>query len=102
MVDVPERMKITYQVDPAAERGFYANSVTIFHGETEFLFDFGLSMPGPKPLVKIFSRVVTSPQHAKRFLMALADNIQKFEEKFGPIKTVEITPIPADDQETIN
>ena len=95
-------MKITYQVDPSAEKGFYSNSVTIFHGETEFLFDFGLSMPGSKPLVKIFSRILTSPQHAKRFLQALADNIQKYEEKFGPIKTANVPPFPPDKHETIN
>lgn len=88
MTDNADKMKVTYQVDPSAERGVYSNSATIFHNETEFLFDFGFSLPGPKPLVKIFSRIITSPQHAVRFLHALADNVRKYEAKFGPIKDV--------------
>ena len=89
MTDGPEKMKISYQVDPSAERGVYTNSVTILHSETEFLFDFGLSMPGPKPLIKIFTRVLTCPQHAKRILQALNENIRKYEEKFGTIKSLD-------------
>lgn len=85
-----EDMKLTFQVDPSAERGIYSNSVTIFHNETEFLFDFGLSMPGTKPVIKIFSRVITSPQHAKRFLHALSDNIRKYEEKYGIIEDLQM------------
>ncbi|MBN2382659.1 DUF3467 domain-containing protein [bacterium] len=82
----PEQIKVTYHIDPAAERGIYSNSATIFHNETEFLFDFGFSLPGPTPTVKVFSRIITSPQHAQRLLQALAENIRKYEEKFGMIK----------------
>jgi len=82
----PDQIKITYHIDPAAERGIYSNSATIFHNETEFLFDFGFSLPGPTPTVKVYSRIITSPQHAQRLLNALAENLRKYEEKFGMIK----------------
>ena len=81
-------VKVTYQIDPGAEKGIYSNSATIFHNETEFLFDFGFALPGPKPMVKVSARIITSPQHAQRFLNALAENIRKYEEKFGVIKQI--------------
>jgi len=78
--------KISYKVDPSAENGTYSNSATIFHNETEFLFDFGFSLPGNQPVVKINSRIITSPQSAYRFLKALNENIKRYEDKFGPIQ----------------
>jgi hypothetical protein len=102
MSDMPEKAKVTYLIDPSAERGVYSNSATIFHNETEFLFDFGFSLPGPKPVVKVFSRIITSPQHAVRFLNALADNIRKYEDKFGPIRDSSAPNIRLNDEDTIN
>lgn len=86
MEDGNKRFKVTYKVDPTAENGIYSNSATIFHNETEFLFDFGFSLPGNQPVVKINSRIITSPQNALRFLRALSENIQRYEEKFGVIQ----------------
>ncbi|MGI9527802.1 MAG: DUF3467 domain-containing protein [Weeksellaceae bacterium] len=64
--------------------GIYSNLAMINHSPTEFVVDFIQVMPGmPKAQVK--SRVILTPQHAKRVLKALQGNIQKYEENFGAI-----------------
>ncbi len=65
--------------------GVYANLAIITHSSSEFVLDFIRVMPGvPKARVK--SRVVLTPEHAKRLLSALEDNIEKYEEAHGRIK----------------
>lgn len=69
--------------DDIAE-GIYSNLVIIAHSNAEFVLDFVRILPGvPKARVK--SRVIMTPQHAKRLLLALDDNIRKFEDQFGEI-----------------
>ena len=73
--------------------GIYSNFAIITHSQTEFIVDFVRMMPGiPKGKVK--SRIILAPQHAKRLLLALKDNIQKFESNFGPIKEGESHSVP--------
>jgi hypothetical protein len=73
--------------------GIYSNLAVITHSQSEFVIDFIKVMPGvPKARVK--SRIVLTPQHAKRLLMALGDNIQKFEQINGKIKDMEPRSIP--------
>lgn len=68
--------------------GVYSNLAIITHSNSEFVIDFVRVMPGvPKARVK--SRVVLNPQHAKRLLHALSDNIHKFEAHHGTIKESE-------------
>ena len=68
--------------------GIYSNLAIITHSQSEFVIDFIKIMPGvPKARVK--SRIVLTPQHAKRLLKALAENIQKFEQINGKIKDLE-------------
>lgn len=65
--------------------GIYSNLAIITHSNTEFVIDYIRVMPGvPKARVK--SRIVLTPEHAKRFLRALEDNIEKFEALNGRIK----------------
>ena len=65
--------------------GIYSNLAMIAHSNSEFVIDFIRLMPGvPKARVK--SRVIITPEHAKRLLAALKDNISKYEATFGPIK----------------
>ena len=71
--------------------GVYANLAMIAHSNSEFVVDFIRLMPGV-PKAKVKSRVVLTPEHAKRLLRALEDNINKFEDTFGPIKQVEESP----------
>lgn len=65
--------------------GVYANLAIIGHSNSEFIIDFIRSIPNV-PKAKVKSRVVLTPQHAKRLLKALNDNVKKFEAQFGPIE----------------
>ncbi len=68
-------------------QGIYSNLAIITHSSSEFVLDFVRVMPGiPKANVK--SRIILTPEHAKRLLVALQDNIQKFESANGSIKNV--------------
>ena len=68
--------------------GVYSNLAIINHSPSEFVVDFVKVMPGV-PKAKVKSRVVLTPQHAKRLLKALSDNIAKFESQHGSIKNIE-------------
>ena len=64
--------------------GVYSNLAIITHSSSEFVLDFVRVMPG-MPKAKVKSRVILTPQHAKRLLLALQDNLKKFEEVNGKI-----------------
>ncbi|MBQ8066446.1 MAG: DUF3467 domain-containing protein [Prevotella sp.] len=75
-------------------QGQYVNFAIITHGSSDFFIDFARVVPGaPKAQVK--SRVILAPEHAKRLLGALQENIVRYERDFGPIK------IPNQQQRTI-
>ena len=75
-------------------QGEYANFAIITHSSSDFIIDFARVLPGvPKAQVK--SRVILAPEHAKRLLGALQENIMRYEHEFGPIK------IPNKEQRTI-
>ncbi len=68
--------------------GVYSNLAIITHSQSEFVIDFIKIMPGV-PKAKVKSRILLTPQHAKRLARALADNIQKFEQQNGKIKDID-------------
>jgi Protein of unknown function (DUF3467) len=68
--------------------GIYANLAMIAHSNAEFVVDFIRLMPGV-PKAKVKSRIILTPEHAKRLLFALKDNLDKFEATFGKIKHTE-------------
>ena len=73
--------------------GTYSNLAIISHSSSEFVIDFIRMMPGtPKANVK--SRIILTPEHAKRLLFALQDNISKYEQQHGKIKTPDNNMIP--------
>lgn len=72
-------------LDDNIAQGEYINFANIIHSPSEFIIDLGRIMPG-KSDVKIFSRVITTPLHAKQLVQALAQNIALFEQKFGEIR----------------
>jgi hypothetical protein len=73
--------------------GIYSNLAVITHSPAEFVVDFIKVMPGvPKARVK--ARIVLTPQHAKRLMKALADNLGKFEQMHGKIKDSELNALP--------
>lgn len=64
--------------------GSYSNMAIITHSHSEFILDFTRILPGmPKP--EVCNRIIMTPEHAKRLLNALTDNISKYESNFGPI-----------------
>ena len=74
-------------------QGIYANLAVITHSSSEFIVDFVRVMPGmPKAGVK--SRIVLAPEHAKRLLRALEENIGKYERTFGTSRLLDEQPIP--------
>jgi hypothetical protein len=77
--------QLNIELSEEMAEGIYSNLAIINHSHSEFVVDFIKAMPGvPKARVK--SRIVLTPQHAKRFLRALQDNIQRFEQQHGEIK----------------
>lgn len=79
---------LNIEIDKETASGTYSNLAMINHSNTEFVVDFIQMMPGmPKAQVK--SRIILTPQHAKRVLNALRDNVQKYERQFGEIKDLD-------------
>ena len=66
--------------------GVYSNLAIIAHSNSEFVVDFVRIVPNA-PKAKVKSRVVLTPEHAKRLLNALAENIKKYENQFGTISS---------------
>lgn len=83
--------QINIELSEEIAEGVYANLAMIAHSNSEFVIDFIRLMPGV-PKAKVKSRVVITPEHAKRLLAALQDNIKKYEDTFGPIKKTEEAP----------
>lgn len=73
--------QISLELDAETAQGIYSNMVIINHSASEFIVDFVNVMPGVER-AKVRSRVILTPEHAKRMLYALQDNIRKYEEKF--------------------
>lgn len=71
---------------PGDLESIYANLALITHSASEIVIDFARMMPNV-PKAKIYARIVMTPMNAKLLLKALSDNLSKFEEKFGEIKT---------------
>lgn len=76
--------KINIELPEQVADGIYSNLTIITHSQTEFVCDFVQMMPG-MPKAKVRSRVIMTPQNAKRLLRALQDNINKFEANFGHV-----------------
>lgn len=88
MNDKKPSNQIDIQLKEDVAQGTYSNLAVITHSSSEFVVDFVRIMPGiPKADVK--SRIILTPEHAKRLMLALQDNIRKFESLHGPIKVEE-------------
>ncbi len=77
---------LQFSIDDAVANGVYVNFANIIHNPAEFVLDFGRVVPG-RTDVRVLSRVLTSPVHAKQLLNALAQNVALYEKTFGPIRT---------------
>ena len=85
--------QINIELDDKTAEGTYSNLAIINHSVSEFIVDFISVMPG-QPKAKVKSRIILTPQHAKRLVKALADNVHRFEKSHGEIKDYEQPPVP--------
>lgn len=84
---------LNIEISEDIAEGTYANLAIITHSHAEFVIDFVNVMPGT-PKSKVKSRIIFTPQHAKRFMKALAENVQRYEAANGPIKDLEEMALP--------
>ncbi|WP_172621591.1 DUF3467 domain-containing protein [Chitinophaga deserti] len=88
-----EQQQLNIELSEEVADGTYANLAIITHSPSEFVVDFINVMPGlPKARVK--SRIILTPQHAKRLMKALVDNIKKYESAHGAIQDQEPVSLP--------
>lgn len=94
-MELPENQpnQLNIEISEEVAEGNYANLAIITHSHAEFVIDFVNVMPGT-PKSKVKSRIILTPQHAKRLMKALADNVQKFEAVNGNIKDLEDMQLP--------
>ena len=87
MSDIKNQNQFNIELSEDVAEGVYSNLAVITHSPTEFVIDFIRIMPGV-PKSKVKSRIILTPEHAKRFVAALSDNIAKYEAVHGPIREV--------------
>jgi hypothetical protein len=85
MAENPNKKQINIELSDEIAQGIYSNLAIITHSNSEFIVDFIAMMPGI-PKAKVKSRIILTPQHAKRLLKALNENVSKFEAIHGHIK----------------
>jgi hypothetical protein len=85
--------QLNIEISEEMAEGQYANLAIITHSHAEFVIDFVNVMPGT-PKSKVKSRIILTPQHAKRFMKALIDNLGRFETANGKIQDLEEVQLP--------
>jgi hypothetical protein len=91
MEDQNQENQINIELSEEVAEGTYANLAMIAHSNSEFVIDFIRLMPGvPKARVK--SRIVMTPEHTVRFLQALKENVERYQDAFGDIRDMSDMP----------
>ncbi|MEG1611505.1 MAG: DUF3467 domain-containing protein [Alistipes sp.] len=80
-----KKMGLELDLDDVVAQGNYSNLAIISHSTSEFIIDFAVVLPGA-PKARVKSRVILTPEHAKRLLMSLQDNITRYESNMGKIE----------------
>jgi hypothetical protein len=93
MPDQLPNNQLNIEISEEIAEGTYANLAIITHSHAEFVVDFVSVMPGT-PKSKVKSRIIFTPMHAKRFMKAMIDNIEKYELANGVIQDLEQIEIP--------
>lgn len=88
-----KEQQMNIELDETTAQGTYSNLAIINHSPSEFVVDFVAIMPAT-PKAKVKSRIILTPEHAKRFQKALADNIRRYEESHGEIDSKDPPPVP--------
>jgi uncharacterized protein (DUF1778 family) len=91
--DKAKENNINIELDESIAQGLYSNLVIVNHSPTEFVLDFINVMPGA-PKAKVRSRIILTPDHTKKFINALDENLNKYEKSFGKIKNFQKEVIP--------
>jgi len=86
-------VKVKIHLDDEVAQGMYVNLALVNHTETEFTIDAMYLQP-QEPKARVRTRLISSPQHTKRLMVALQENVRRYEERFGPIDLQ--GPNPAD------
>jgi hypothetical protein len=89
----PKEVQLQIELDEQTAQGAYCNLAMVNHTPTEFTLDFIYIQP-QQPKAKVRSRIITSPQHMKRLLMAIQDNISRYEKMFGAIDIAKLPEGP--------
>lgn len=76
--------KLEFELSPEVAQGHYSNLAIIAHSASEFVLDFAAMLPGLQK-AKVKSRIVTTPEHAKKLLLSLQENVARYERNFGQI-----------------
>jgi len=88
-----QQQQINIELTEEVAEGVYANLAIITHSFAEFVLDFANVMPGV-PKAKVKSRIIMTPQHAKKLMRALIDNVKRYEAQNGTIKDQEQMNLP--------
>jgi hypothetical protein len=88
-----KKNQLNIEMNEDVAEGIYSNLAIITHSHSEFVIDFIKILPGV-PKAKVKSRILLTPQHAKRLMKALNDNVMKFESQHGPIEDIDASNIP--------
>jgi hypothetical protein len=94
----PRPVKI--EIDAETAKGRFVNAAVVTHTEDAFFVDFALAYP--RQPVRVLSRVIMSPQHAKALLRTLADNVSRYEARLGKIPERPLPAVPSDDHDPPN
>ena len=85
--------QLNIEISEEVAEGNYSNLAIITHSHAEFVIDFVNVMPGT-PKSKVKSRVILTPQHATRFMKALTEYVNRFEQLNGKIQDLEDVQLP--------
>lgn len=89
----PTPNQLNIEISEEVAEGNYSNLAIITHSHAEFVIDFVNVMPGT-PKSKVKSRIILTPQHAKRFMKALTEYVSRFEQLNGKIQDLEEVQLP--------
>lgn len=89
-----KKIGLDIELDETTAQGNYSNLAIISHSTSEFILDFATVLPGV-PKAKVKSRVILTPEHAKRLLLSLQENITRYESTLGKINIPQ-HPAPAE------
>lgn len=90
-----EKRQIDIELSDEIAQGAYANLAIISHSTSEFVLDFAALLPGV-PKAKVRSRIILAPEHAKRLLLSLQENVGRYEANVGPINISQMPSTSSD------